>query len=280
MSVEKSSESSSKAAKHVERERTDEERRRNDRQKSEASEQRRRKSFRETFERAIDREKARGDRRSKAKSASEERRRGRRSEVESSKKRRGRDRQQAGRAEKRRATERSGEPGGRRVGGANERNEREQVDRREREAGSATQQPSGEEGAVGGVSVNDGASGGPGSSTERLAEPSGAVHRHSGAAKTTRSEREQRIESIANEMVRAVRVGRDGQRRRVVMLELEIPGRGGLNVRMRRDGEGYDIRMRAERSALGAELKRGTSKMKGAMEERGVAVGSINIDEE
>jgi hypothetical protein len=48
-------------------------------------------------------------------------------------------------------------------------------------------------------------------------------------------------------------------------------------VRMRRDGEGYDVRFRAEQRGMAREIKQRAPQLRRAASQRGVAVAQIDV---
>lgn len=127
--------------------------------------------------------------------------------------------------------------------------------------------------------------------SERAPQPRASVEAASGADRSDRaaasSDRtaatgrgelaEQHIQRLAEDMVKAVRVGRDEQRRRLVMMDVEVPGRGELRIRMRRDGESYDVAFRTDDRDLRQDVSRGTNALRQAVDERGVRLGSVRV---
>ncbi len=86
------------------------------------------------------------------------------------------------------------------------------------------------------------------------------------------------IDEVARRILDAVRVGHDGQARRVVFLDITVPGRGDVRIRLRRDGgDGFEVRMRADNDALAQTLQRGTSQLRAQGRDNGIDMTSIRV---
>ncbi|RAL23938.1 hypothetical protein DL240_07260 [Lujinxingia litoralis] len=82
---------------------------------------------------------------------------------------------------------------------------------------------------------------------------------------------------VVEQMVRAAQVGEDAQGRRVMFLELEVPGRGMLKVRLLREHDGFSVRMRASDEGLARDLLRWKGEMVRAAGERGVKLNGVAV---
>lgn len=95
------------------------------------------------------------------------------------------------------------------------------------------------------------------------------------------SERAQRAEppmpQVAKEIVQAVRVGEDAQARKVVFLDVTVPGRGDVRIRLRRDGGGMEVRMRADNDALARSLQQGVGQLREEAAKKDLQFTSVQV---
>ncbi|TXD36093.1 hypothetical protein FRC98_13285 [Lujinxingia vulgaris] len=82
---------------------------------------------------------------------------------------------------------------------------------------------------------------------------------------------------IVEAMVKAAQVGEDAQGRKVMFLELDVPGRGTLRVRLLKEHDGYAVRMRASDEGLARELLSSQSEMVRGAGARGVRLNAVEI---
>ncbi len=82
---------------------------------------------------------------------------------------------------------------------------------------------------------------------------------------------------IVKKIVQAVRVGDDAQARRVVFLDVTVPGRGEVRIRLRRDGGGMEVRMRADNDALARTLQEGVAALREEGAKKGVQFTSVQV---
>lgn len=82
---------------------------------------------------------------------------------------------------------------------------------------------------------------------------------------------------VARQIVNAVRVGEDGQARRVVFLDVTVPGQGDVRIRLRRDGSGMEVRMRADNDALARTLQEGVGQLREKGREKDIQFTSIQV---
>ena len=85
------------------------------------------------------------------------------------------------------------------------------------------------------------------------------------------------IEEVARQIVDAVRVGEDSRERRVVFLDVTVPGRGDVRIRLRRDGGGMEVRMRAGNDALARSLQEGVGELRERGADKGISFTSIQV---
>jgi hypothetical protein len=89
--------------------------------------------------------------------------------------------------------------------------------------------------------------------------------------------RRQEVVELANKLVRACQVGTDQQARKVMMLDVRVPGRGSIRVRLRQEGNGISVRMRADNDELKALLRKHQGAMRDAAHEQGVTFSRIDV---
>ncbi len=85
------------------------------------------------------------------------------------------------------------------------------------------------------------------------------------------------MEEVARQIVNAVRVGEDHQARRVMFLDVTVPGRGDVRIRLRQDGGGMEVRMRADNDALARTLQEGVGDLRRQGAQKGVQFTSIRV---
>lgn len=83
--------------------------------------------------------------------------------------------------------------------------------------------------------------------------------------------------ALAERILEACFVGQDEHSRRVMMLDLTIPGRGRVRVRLTRRGERVDVRIRAEQGQTRGLIERGLGELRASGAERGVRFGQIQL---
>ncbi|MFB6350465.1 MAG: hypothetical protein ABEN55_19065, partial [Bradymonadaceae bacterium] len=115
---------------------------------------------------------------------------------------------------------------------------------------------------------------------QQIADDVTSPARSGGAAESTAARRTrevERIRDLARQIVDAVRVGTDRARRQVVMVDAEVPGRGQVRIRLRRDGESFETRMRADSEELARTLRRNEDTLRESAREDDVLFSSIDI---
>lgn len=88
---------------------------------------------------------------------------------------------------------------------------------------------------------------------------------------------EESLEGIARQIVKAVQVGEDAQARRVMFLEVTVPGHGDVRIRLRRDGGGMEVRMRADNDGLAQTLRQYSGRLRSGASEQGLRLTSIQV---
>ena len=91
------------------------------------------------------------------------------------------------------------------------------------------------------------------------------------------SRRNEAIDEVARRIVDAIRVGEDDQRRQVVFLDVTVPGRGEVRIRLRRDGGGMEVRMRADNDSLARSLQEGADDLHEKGRDEGIEFTSIRV---
>ena len=76
---------------------------------------------------------------------------------------------------------------------------------------------------------------------ERAEGLTGEQHVQAPAASSSK----EMIAALATQLVKACAVGKDQRARKVMLLDVDLPGQGQLRVRITRDGDGVNVRLRA-----------------------------------
>ncbi len=97
------------------------------------------------------------------------------------------------------------------------------------------------------------------------------------AAPTQRSEMREQVAQLAQKLVEKAHVGQDAAGRRIMLLDLQVPGRGNVRVRLRRRGDGFELRMRPENQELARDLRREREHFRESAAQSGVEFSSIEI---
>jgi hypothetical protein len=98
-----------------------------------------------------------------------------------------------------------------------------------------------------------------------------------GQASSPESARRQEVAELAGKLVRACQVGQDQQQRKVMMLDVRVPGRGNIRVRLRQEGDGISVRMRADNDELKSLLRSHQGVMRDTANEQGVSFTRIDV---
>ena len=85
------------------------------------------------------------------------------------------------------------------------------------------------------------------------------------------------LDQIAKQMVQACHVGEDARARRVALLDIHVPGRGQVRVRMRQGMHGVEVRMRASDDALRSLLSARRDQLRHGAADRGVVFSTIEV---
>lgn len=87
------------------------------------------------------------------------------------------------------------------------------------------------------------------------------------------------IARLSRELVEACHVGQDQRQRKVVMLDIQLPGQGRIRARLRHSASGVEVRLRADTPALSALLKRHKGALHERARERGLHLSRVEIAE-
>ena len=85
------------------------------------------------------------------------------------------------------------------------------------------------------------------------------------------------IRRLAAEVAKSVKVGVDRAKRQVVLMDVEVPGRGTVHVRLRRQGATFHARFRADEHGLARMLRRHSGELRDAAEDAGVSFGELRV---
>lgn len=109
-----------------------------------------------------------------------------------------------------------------------------------------------------------------------VAQPVGGAEGAKAGASDT-AQRHAEVAKIARELVDKAQLGTDTAGRQIMMLELQVPGRGQIRVRLRRRGDGFELRMRPQNQELARDLRQERYQFRQAAAGRGVTFSSIEI---
>ncbi|MFU8803804.1 MAG: flagellar hook-length control protein FliK [Bradymonadaceae bacterium] len=101
-----------------------------------------------------------------------------------------------------------------------------------------------------------------------------------GAKETLKAEKTEEprpTQQVAREIVEALHVGHDSHARKVVLVDVHIPGKGNVRIRLRRQGDNVEVRMRTQNEDLARELRSGREDLREAGREKGVKFTSIEV---
>jgi hypothetical protein len=97
------------------------------------------------------------------------------------------------------------------------------------------------------------------------------------AAPSADTARAEEVRQLAERLVEACETGIDQQGRQVMMLDVQVPGRGGVRVRLRKQGDGVEVRLRADNAALGELLRARQGTLRDGMSERGITLSRLEV---
>lgn len=87
----------------------------------------------------------------------------------------------------------------------------------------------------------------------------------------------QQIAQMAEQLVKACSVGEDKIARKVMMLDVEVPGKGQMRVRLTRDGDGINVRLRANNDSTRSWLKAHQGRLRDEAASQGVVFKHIEV---
>ncbi len=93
------------------------------------------------------------------------------------------------------------------------------------------------------------------------------------AAGTDRAEMAQ----LANKIVQAFYVGQDARAKKIVMMDVNVPGRGSVRVRLSKTGDSVDVRMRADNEDLAKLLRSHREDLRQSGASKGVNFANIEV---
>lgn len=82
---------------------------------------------------------------------------------------------------------------------------------------------------------------------------------------------------IAREIVETLHVGHDAQARKIMLVDVQIPGKGNVRIRLRRQGDNIEVRMRTQDQDLARTLRAGRDELREAGQKKGVNFTSIEV---
>lgn len=85
------------------------------------------------------------------------------------------------------------------------------------------------------------------------------------------------VVQMAEQLVKACSVGHDARARKVMMLDVEVPGKGEMRVRLTRDGDGVNVRLRASDDATRTWLKAHQGNLRDEAAKQGVVFKRIEV---
>lgn len=87
-----------------------------------------------------------------------------------------------------------------------------------------------------------------------------------------------RVQQIARELVEACQLGEGAMAKRVMLLEVSMPGgEGSVKVRLRRDGDGIEVRLRGSDAQTTSLLRKHQQSLRDEGARRGVVFKKIEI---
>ena len=101
--------------------------------------------------------------------------------------------------------------------------------------------------------------------------------RAEGAQSARGTELREQVAELANKLVDKAHIGRDTAGRQIMLLDLQVPGRGGVRVRLRRRGQGFEVRMRADNEELARDLRHEREHFRQSAADRGVQFSSVDV---
>jgi hypothetical protein len=91
------------------------------------------------------------------------------------------------------------------------------------------------------------------------------------------STRQSEVAQIAEKIVESAKTGFDAEGRKLMSMTLDIPGRGRLEIRLRKHGSKMQVELAAESPAFGRLLRRSRKDLKQQTRQRGVQLSSVRV---
>lgn len=85
------------------------------------------------------------------------------------------------------------------------------------------------------------------------------------------------VERLIETMVSDGKLGEDASGRKVLMMDIQCPGRGNVRVRLWKKEEGIELRIRADNPELKSLIMMGRSELQSSAKERGVVFSKIEV---
>ncbi|MBA2662362.1 MAG: flagellar hook-length control protein FliK [Bradymonadaceae bacterium] len=85
------------------------------------------------------------------------------------------------------------------------------------------------------------------------------------------------LAQVVDKIVQAFFVGQDTRSKKIVMMDVQVPGRGSVRVRLSRSGEQVDVRMRADNVELARLLRTHREELREAGTRAGITFASIEV---
>ncbi len=97
------------------------------------------------------------------------------------------------------------------------------------------------------------------------------------SAPADRAELRAKVAELADKLVEKAQVGTDAAGRQIMLLDVEVPGRGKVHIRLRKRGGGFELRMRPENEEFARDLRHEREHFRQSAAEHGVDFSSIDI---
>jgi len=98
-------------------------------------------------------------------------------------------------------------------------------------------------------------------------------------ASTGPEARHEVVQKLIETMVSGGQLGEDSKGRKVMMMDVNCPGRGNVRVRLWKKGDGIELRMRADNPELKSLLLLGRADLQSSAKEKGVNFSKIEVAE-
>jgi hypothetical protein len=109
------------------------------------------------------------------------------------------------------------------------------------------------------------------------ANASASAEQVTGTSTADEVARAEELQQLADKLIDACHTGIDQQGRQVMMLDVQVPGRGSVRVRLRKQGDGVEVRMRADNPELGALLKARSGSLRDQLSSRSISISTLEV---